>query len=65
MKRRDVSPLKVEILTRGLVQGDVAKEAGISEHRLSRILHKRTEPREAELLALANVLGIERKELAV
>ena len=62
---RRVSPLKIEIIRRGLYQGDVAQEAHMSESRLSRILNGRAQPRDYELKNLAKALGIEREELPV
>jgi len=62
---RRVSPLKIEIIRRGLYQGDVAQEAHISESRLSRILNGRTKPRDYELKNLAKALGVKRVALQI
>ena len=63
MKR--ISPLKLAIFERGLVQADVAQAAGMTESRLSRILNGRVRPADHELTNLARALGISRKELPV
>ena len=60
---RKVSPLKLEIVRRGLVQADVAKAAHMGESRLSRILNDRVQPADHELSNLAKALGISREEL--
>lgn len=62
---RKVSPLKLEIVRRGLVQCDVALAAHLSETRLNRILNGRTKPRDYELKNLAQALGMRREELPV
>jgi len=62
---RKVSPLKVLIVSRGLVQADVAQQAGMTESRLSRIINRRTEPREYEVKHLAHALGVGREEIEV
>lgn len=61
---RRPSKLKLLIVQRGLVQADVAKLAGLSESRLSRIIHGRVSPREFEVKNLAQALGVQREELA-
>tara|TARA_Y100000034_G_C6834487_1_gene376989 strand:+ start:1019 stop:1210 length:192 start_codon:yes stop_codon:yes gene_type:complete len=53
---RQVSPYKIEIVRRGLVQADVARAMTISESRLSRILNGRIEPSGKEKLALEQML---------
>ena len=63
MTMRRVSPLKIEIVRRGLRQVDVAMAAGMSESRLSRIINRRAEPADFELKNLAKALGVTRKEL--
>ena len=60
---RRISPLKLEIVSRGLVQSDVAEEAGLSETRLSRILNGRVEPRDYELKNLARAIGIPKESI--
>lgn len=62
---RKVSPLKIEIVKRGLVQADVAQAAHMSESRLSRILGGRSRPRDFEVKNLAHALGIKREELGL
>lgn len=62
---RNVSPLKLEIVRRGLVQADVAQAAHMSESRLSRILGGRSRPRDYELKNIAQALGIRREELPI
>ena len=57
------SKLKLLLVTRGLVQADVAKLAGLSESRLSRIVRGRVEPRAFELKNLAQALGVQREEV--
>jgi transcriptional regulator with XRE-family HTH domain len=61
---RKISPLKVEIIRRGLTQSDVAHDARISESRLSRILNGRVEPQATELRNLRQALGLKREEEA-
>ena len=63
MTMRRVSPLKVEIVRRGLCQVDVAMAAGMSESRLSRIINHRAKPADFELKNLAEALGVSREEL--
>ena len=60
---RRISPLKLEIVRRGLVQADIARAAGIGESRLSRILNGRTEINDDEVKSLARVLGIPFREI--
>ena len=60
---RRVSPLKLEIVRRGLVQADIAKAAHMGESRLSRILNGRVQPADHELTNIARALGIRRAEL--
>ena len=52
-----VTTLKVELVKRGLIQGDVAQAAHLSESRLNRILNGRSEPRDYELKAIAKYSG--------
>ena len=52
------SKLKDLVKKSGKTQGEIAIEVGISEARLSRIIHGYTKPRESEEEALAKVLGI-------
>ena len=60
-----ISRLKVEIVRRGLVQADVAQEAGISESRLSRIINGRVRPFDHEIRNLATVLDMQKDNLPV
>ena len=62
---RHISPLKIEIFKRGLVQADVAQDAGMSESRLSRILNGRVRPFDYEIKNIARVLGVNKEELSV
>ena len=62
---RKVSPLKVELVRRGLIQADVAQAAGMSESRLSRILNGRVLPVEFEVKNLAAVLDIPKENIQV
>ena len=52
------SKLKNLVRKSGKTQGEIANEVGISEARLSRIIHGYTKPRKSEEEALAKVLGI-------
>jgi len=52
------SKLKNLIRKSGKTQGEIASEVGISEARLSRIIHGYTKPRKSEEDTLAKVLGI-------
>ena len=58
-----ITPIKLEIVRRGLVQADVAQAAGISESRLSRIVNGRVQPLDFEVKNLAQALGIRKDEL--
>lgn len=60
-----ITPLKLEIVKRRLIQADVAQAADISEYRLSRIVNGRVRPTEAERTHLAQALGMRREELPV
>lgn len=62
---KKVSPLKLEIVRRGLIQGDVAQAAYMSETRLNRILNGRSKPRDYEIKNLALALGLKREDLQV
>jgi len=53
---RQISHYKVEIVRRGLIQADVARDLGISESRLSRILNGRVEPAKKEVRELDRIL---------
>jgi transcriptional regulator with XRE-family HTH domain len=55
---RKVSPIKIEIVSQGRVQADVAQAAEMSESRLSRIVNGRVEPRQYELKKLLKALGL-------
>ena len=48
-----ITPLKLEIVNRRLIQADLAEKAEMSEYRLSRIVNGRTKPRDYELKNLA------------
>ena len=61
--RRRVSQLKIEIVKRGLVQADVARDAGISESRLSRIINGRVHVFDFELRNLARVLDMPKEDV--
>lgn len=56
-------PLKMAIMARGTTQIAVAKKAGLSEARLSRIIHGHDEPTENEKTALAKALRCKVQEL--
>jgi len=60
---KQVTPLKVELVRRGLVQLDVASQAGISDTRFSRLLNGRATMRNSERRAIAKVLGMTEQEL--
>lgn len=60
-----ITPLKIEIVRRRLIQADLAMETGIGECRLSRIVNGRVRPTQAEVKHLANALGIRREKLPV
>ncbi|MBM3280785.1 MAG: helix-turn-helix transcriptional regulator [Candidatus Handelsmanbacteria bacterium] len=60
-----ITPLKLEIVKRRLVQADLAETAGIDEYRLSRIVNGRVKPTEYERKNLAQALGMRREELPV
>ena len=60
---KEVIPLKLELIKRGLIQGDVAQAAHLSESRLNRIPNGRTSARDYELKNIAEVLGIARDEI--
>ncbi len=62
--QRKVTPLKLAIAERGLVQADVAHDAGISESRLSRIVRGRVQPHDYELKHLSRVLNVRKEELS-
>jgi transcriptional regulator with XRE-family HTH domain len=55
---RKVSPIKIEIVSQGRVQADIAQAAEMSESRLSRIVNGRVEPREYELKKLRKAFGL-------
>lgn len=60
-----ITPIKLLLVERRLIQADVAQAAGMSEYRLPRIVNGRARPTEAERKYLAQVLGMEREELPV
>lgn len=62
---RKVSPLKLELVRRGMRQVDVAEKAYLSESRLSRILSGRCRPRDYERKNLAAALGVKTEDLEV
>jgi DNA-binding phage protein len=55
--------LKTAILQRFRYQTDFAKEAGISEVRLSQIIRERREPTTLEVEKIIRTLGMKPKEL--
>lgn len=55
--------LKMAILRSGRSQWEIARDIGISETRLSRILRGRVEVRDEEREALARILGATMGEL--
>lgn len=60
-----VTPLKLEIVRRGLVQADIAQSAGIHESRFSRIVNGRAKPFDYERKQIARVLGVPKETLPV
>ena len=60
---RKVSALRLEIFRRGFIQADLAREADMSESRLSRIVNGRAQPADFEIKNLAKALGVNRDEL--
>jgi len=64
-KKRKVSPLKVLLLERSILQADLAAAAEVSEARLSRILNGRMQSRDWERKAIAKALNIPIKELNI
>lgn len=55
--------LKTAIVQSGKKQKRIARLAGLSEHRLSSIVHQRIEPHDDEVEALVDVLGRDKSEL--
>ena len=64
MRERRTSPIKLAIVEQGLIQADVATEAGLGESRLSRIVNGRVQPTDVEISRLAKVLGLPKRDLA-
>jgi transcriptional regulator with XRE-family HTH domain len=62
---KTATPLKLELLKRGLIQADIAEKAHLSESRLNRILNGRASAQDYELKNLARALGVPRDELPV
>lgn len=60
-----ITPLKLEIVNRRLIQADLAEKAEMSEYRLSRIVNGRTKPRDYELKNLAKALGVKQEALPI
>jgi transcriptional regulator with XRE-family HTH domain len=60
-----ITPLKLEIVKRRLVQADLADAAHMSESRLSRIVNGRVRPTEAERKNLGAALGMRRDEVPI
>ena len=60
-----VTPLKIEIVKRGLVQADIAQSAGIHESRFSRIVNGRVKPFDYEVKQIAQAIGVPKEELPV
>ena len=60
-----ITGLKQLIVSRRLIQADLAEDAGMSESRLSRIVNGRVQPTDAERKNLATALGLAREELPV
>jgi len=60
-----ITPLKMEIIRRRLIQADLAELANISEYRLSRIVNGRVKPRDYERRNLARALGVETENLPI
>ena len=58
-----ITPLKIAITRRRLIQADIAEEAGMSESRLSRIVNGRVKASDHERKHLAKALGLHREEL--
>ena len=54
---RPASPLKIELLRRGIAQVDLARSARLGESRLSRIVNGHVTPSADEIERLAKVLG--------
>lgn len=55
--------LKIKIIERFRTQADFARIVGLSEDRLSRLIHGRVKPREAEQKVIAKKLGIEIEQI--
>ncbi len=56
-------PLKIALVRTGKRQFELADALGLSELRLSQILHGRTTPTEAERARMAEVLGVSERVL--
>jgi len=59
--RRQPTRLKLAIVQKGILQADLARDAGLTESRLSRLVNGRAAPREYELKNLSSALGVERE----
>lgn len=57
-----ISIMKI-IREKGFLQYRIAERAGLTEHRLSKIINGRAKPTDEELKNLADVLGVTVKEL--
>ena len=55
--------LKLKILEKYPRQGDLARETGISEPLISRIVHERRDPFPGEAQAIAKALGCKEEEI--
>lgn len=53
-----ITPLKLVLLQRGILQYTFARLVGISETRMSRIASGRAEPTPEEVSAMAEALGV-------
>ena len=62
---RRISPLKIELVRRGLRQCDIAEQAHMSDSRLSRILSGRCKAYDYERKNLAAALGVKTEDLEV
>ncbi len=58
-----VTPLKVAIAKRGVLQADLAEIIGVSESRISRLANGRAKPSAFEVKKIAAVLGVLPEEI--
>ena len=56
--------LKMILVQREILQADLAREASISESKLSRIARGRVEPSDEEMRRLADALGVNVSEIS-